>query len=114
MKALVQRVSHASVTVDEETVGKIGPGFAVLVGVSRDDTESDADYIVNKVVNLRVFADEDGKFNLSAMDVRADLLLISQFTLHADTRKGRRPSFVRGCGAGSGRVAVRSDRREVP
>ena len=69
MKALVQRVSEASVTVDEETVGKIGPGFAVLVGVSRDDSELDADYIVNKVVNLRVFADEDGKFNLSAMDV---------------------------------------------
>ena len=98
MKALVQRVSHASVTVDEETVGKIGPGFAVLVGVSRDDTELDADYIVNKVVNLRVFADEDGKFNHSAMDVGADLLLISQFTLHADTRKGRRPSFVQAAG----------------
>ena len=94
MKALVQRVSHASVTVDEETVGEIGPGFVVLVGVSRDDTEQDADYVVNKVVNLRVFADEEGKFNLSAMDVGADLLLISQFTLHADTRKGRRPSFV--------------------
>ena len=87
-----------SVTVDEETVGKIGPGFAVLVGVSRDDTELDADYIVNKVVNLRVFADEDGKFNHSAMDVGADLLLISQFTLHADTRKGRRPSFVQAAG----------------
>ena len=94
MKALVQRVSEASVTVDEETVGEIGPGFVVLVGVSRDDTEQDADYVVNKVVNLRVFADEEGKFNLSAMDVGADLLLISQFTLHADTRKGRRPSFV--------------------
>ena len=94
MKALVQRVSHASVTVDEETVGEIGPGFVVLVGVSRDDAEADADYVVNKVVNLRVFADEEGKFNLSAMDVGAGLLLISQFTLHADTRKGRRPSFV--------------------
>ena len=98
MKALVQRVSQASVTVDEETVGKIGPGFVVLVGVSRDDSEQDVDYIVNKVVNLRVFADEDGKFNLSAMDVGADLLLISQFTLHADTRKGRRPSFVQAAG----------------
>ncbi len=98
MKALVQRVSHASVSVDEETVGKIGPGFVVLLGVSRDDTESDADYIVNKVVNLRVFADDDGKFNLSAIDVNADLLLISQFTLHADTRKGRRPSFVQAAG----------------
>ncbi len=98
MKALVQRVSEASVTVDEEAVGSIGPGFVVLIGVSRDDTEQDTDYIVNKVVNLRVFADEDGKFNLSAMDVGADLLLISQFTLHADTRKGRRPSFVQAAG----------------
>ena len=98
MKALVQRVSEASVSVNDETVGSIGPGFVVLVGVSRDDTEQDADYIVNKVVNLRVFADEDGKFNLSAMDVGADLLLISQFTLHADTRKGRRPSFVQAAG----------------
>ena len=98
MKALVQRVSEASVSVDEETVGSIGPGFVVLLGVSRDDTEADADYIVNKVVNLRVFADDDGKFNLSAMDVDADLLLISQFTLHADTRKGRRPSFVQAAG----------------
>ncbi len=98
MKALVQRVSDASVTVDDETVGKIGPGFVVLLGVSRDDTEADADYVVNKVVNLRVFADEDGKFNLSAMDVNADLLLISQFTLHADTRKGRRPSFIQAAG----------------
>lgn len=81
-------------TVQGETVGEIGAGFVVLVGVSRDDTEADADYIVNKVAHLRVFADEQGKFNLSAMDVGAELLLISQFTLHADTRKGRRPSFV--------------------
>ena len=107
MKALVQRVSQASVTVDEETVGKIGPGFVVLVGVSRDDTELDADYIVNKVVNLRVFADEDGKFNLSAMDVGA------RASPHQPVHAARRypqgpPSELRtGRGAGSGRVAVR-------
>lgn len=94
MRALVQRVSCASVTVQGEAVGEIGAGFVVLVGVSRDDVEADADYIVNKVAHLRVFADEQGKFNRSAMDVGAELLLISQFTLHADTRKGRRPSFV--------------------
>lgn len=81
-------------TVQGEAVGEIGAGFVVLVGVSRDDVEADADYIVNKVAHLRVFADEQGKFNRSAMDVGAELLLISQFTLHADTRKGRRPSFV--------------------
>lgn len=90
----MQRVSKASVTVQGETVGEIGAGFVVLVGVSRDDDEVDADYIVNKVAHLRVFADEQGKFNRSAMDVGAELLLISQFTLHADTRKGRRPSFI--------------------
>ena len=90
----MQRVSRASVTVQGEAVGEIGAGFVVLVGVSRDDVEADADYIVNKVAHLRVFADEQGKFNRSAMDVGAELLLISQFTLHADTRKGRRPSFV--------------------
>lgn len=90
----MQRVSRASVTVQGETVGEIGAGFVVLIGVSRDDVEADADYIVNKVAHLRVFADEQGKFNRSAMDVGAELLLISQFTLHADTRKGRRPSFV--------------------
>lgn len=94
MRALVQRVSRASVTVQGETVGEIGTGFVVLIGVSRDDDEADADYIVNKVTHLRVFADEQGKFNRSAMDVGAELLLISQFTLHADTRRGRRPSFV--------------------
>lgn len=94
MRALVQRVSRASVTVQGEAVGEIGAGFVVLVGVSRDDVEADADYIVNKVAHLRVFADEQGKFNRSVMDVGAELLLISQFTLHADTRKGRRPSFV--------------------
>ena len=94
----MQRVSRASVTVRGETVGEIGAGLVVLVGVSRDDAEADADYIVNKVAHLRVFADEEGKFNHSAMDAGAELLLISQFTLHADTRKGRRPSFIEAAG----------------
>ncbi|MBN1369923.1 MAG: D-tyrosyl-tRNA(Tyr) deacylase [Dehalococcoidaceae bacterium] len=94
MKALVQRVSSASVRVDGETVGAIGRGLCVLVGVAAGDTQEDIDYLVNKLVNLRIFADETGKFNLSIIDNGGQLLLISQFTLLADTRKGRRPSFT--------------------
>lgn len=98
MRALIQRVSKASVSVDDEIVGQIGPGFVVLLGISKDDTEDEARYIVGKVVNLRVFNDADGKFNNSALDVRAELLVVSQFTLYADTRKGRRPSFLDAAG----------------
>jgi len=94
MKALVQRVSSASVRVGGETVGAIGRGLCVLVGVAAGDTQEDIDYLVNKLVNLRIFADETGKFNLSVLDTGGQLLLISQFTLLADTRKGRRPSFT--------------------
>tara|TARA_Y100000310_G_scaffold344134_1_gene455306 strand:- start:6606 stop:7070 length:465 start_codon:yes stop_codon:yes gene_type:complete len=94
LRALLQRVSEASVSIDERVVGRIGPGFTVLVGVSDQDTDADSDYLVTKTLNLRVFADADGKFNLSALDTSADLLVISQFTLYADTRKGRRPSFT--------------------
>ncbi len=94
MRALVQRVSEASVTVGAEVVGSIGPGLVVLLGVSRDDGEEEARHIVGKVVNLRILADEEGKFNRSALDTGAELLVISQFTLYGDTRKGRRPSFV--------------------
>lgn len=94
MKALVQRVSESTVSIDDKIVGKIGPGFVVLIGVSKYDIDPDADYIVNKVVNLRIFADDDGKFSRSAFDVGAELLLVSQFTLYSDTRKGRRPSFM--------------------
>ncbi len=93
MRALVQRVSGASVTVDGETVGEIGAGLVVLVGIHQDDDDEDADYIVNKTANLRVFSDDDGRFDLSALDSGADLLVISQFTLYGDTRRGRRPSF---------------------
>ena len=94
MKALVQRVTRASVIVAGEEVGKIGRGLVVLVGVAAGDKEEDARYLVPKIANLRIFADEQGKFNLSALDIGGDLLLVSQFTLLADSRKGRRPSFV--------------------
>ena len=94
MKALLQRVTKASVTVDHEEVGKIGRGLVILLGIASDDTEKEAGYLVQKTVNLRIFADGEGKFNLSALDVGAELLVVSQFTLLADTRKGRRPSFI--------------------
>ena len=94
MRALVQRVSEASVSAEGQLLGRIGPGLVVLLGICRDDVEQDADYLVTKTLNLRVFGDDDGRFNLSAGDVGAELLVISQFTLYADTRKGRRPSFT--------------------
>ena len=93
MRALVQRVSEASVSVEGETVGAIGAGLLVLLGFSADDSDEDASYIVGKTVNLRIFADDEGRFNRSALDIGAELLLVSQFTLYADTRRGRRPSF---------------------
>jgi D-tyrosyl-tRNA(Tyr) deacylase len=94
MKALLQRVTRASVSIDNEEVGRIGQGLVVFLGVASGDTEKDAQYLAQKIVNLRIFADGEGKFNLSALDINAELLLVSQFTLLADTRKGRRPSFV--------------------
>ena len=94
MKALLQRVTRASVSIGNEEVGKIGQGLVVFLGVASGDTEKDAQYLAQKIVNLRIFADEEGKFNLSALDINAELLLVSQFTLLADTRKGRRPSFT--------------------
>ena len=94
MKALLQRVSRASVSVGGEEVGRIGKGLVVLLGVAEGDAEKDAQYLVNKIVNLRIFADNEQKFNLSALDAGGELLLISQFTLLADARKGRRPDFI--------------------
>jgi D-tyrosyl-tRNA(Tyr) deacylase len=94
MKAVVQRVSRAKVTVEGETTGEIGNGLLVLLGVGTGDVESDASYLVDKIINLRVFDDEDGKMNRSVVDVDGGLLVVSQFTLYADTRKGRRPSYL--------------------
>jgi D-tyrosyl-tRNA(Tyr) deacylase len=94
MKALVQRVARASVTVNDKIVGKIGPGLVVLLGVAQGDSKEDASYLANKVVNLRIFADESSKFSLSALDTRGGILVVSQFTLLGDTRKGRRPDFT--------------------
>ena len=95
MRAVIQRVTKASVSVDGQTVGEIGNGLLVLVGVEQGDTESDAKQLVAKTVGLRIFDDEDGKMNLSLLDVGGSLLVVSQFTLLGDVRKGRRPSFVR-------------------
>jgi D-tyrosyl-tRNA(Tyr) deacylase len=93
MKALLQRVTSASVSVESEEIGKIGPGLVVFIGIAGNDNENDAQYLTQKIASLRIFADAEGKFNLSALDVQGELLLVSQFTLMADTRKGRRPSF---------------------
>jgi D-aminoacyl-tRNA deacylase len=94
MRAVVQRVARASVSVDGEVVGNIDRGLLVLLGVSVRDSESDVSYLVDKIVNLRVFDDDDGKMNLSLIDIGGDLLVVSQFTLYGDTRRGRRPSYI--------------------
>jgi D-tyrosyl-tRNA(Tyr) deacylase len=94
VKALLQRVTEASVSVAGEVVGRIGGGLVVFVGIADGDTEKDAQYLAQKIVNLRIFSDREEKFNLSALDIQGELLLVSQFTLLADTRKGRRPSFT--------------------
>jgi D-aminoacyl-tRNA deacylase len=95
MRAVVQRVSRAEVSVGGECLGRIGLGFAVLLGVARDDTESDAEFIADRILGLRVFADEAGKMNLAFGAIGGELLVISQFTLLADTSGGRRPSFIK-------------------
>ena len=94
MKALLQRVSGALVSVGGEIVGRISRGLVIFVGVANGDTEKDAQYLAQKAVSLRIFSDEAGKFNLSALDIKGELLVVSQFTLLADTKKGRRPSFT--------------------
>ncbi len=94
MRAVVQRVTEASVLVDGREVGSIGSGLGILLGVGREDDEADAQYLTKKILNLRIFSDEENRFNRSALDVGAELLIVSQFTLYADTRKGRRPAFT--------------------
>lgn len=95
MRVIIQRVSEASVTVDGEVVGAIDDGMMVLFGCGEGDTKEDLEYLVDKTINLRIFSDDDGKMNLSLKDVDGEMLVVPQFTLYADTRKGRRPSFVK-------------------
>jgi len=94
MRAIVQRVSKASVSVEGKITGSIGRGLVVLLGVTHDDSEEEARFLANKIANLRIFADAQGKFNLSALEVGGEALVVSQFTLYGDARKGRRPSFT--------------------
>jgi D-aminoacyl-tRNA deacylase len=94
MRAVLQRVSRAKVSVDGELTGEIGRGILVLLGVGTDDQESDAAYLIDKIIGLRIFDDDGGRMNLSLLDVAGELLVVSQFTLYADVRKGRRPSYV--------------------
>jgi D-tyrosyl-tRNA(Tyr) deacylase len=94
MRALIQRVSHARVSIDGKTVGRIDKGLVVLLGIANDDTTDDLRYLAEKIVHLRIFEDAEGKMNLSALDINGQILAISQFTLYADCRRGRRPGFT--------------------
>jgi D-tyrosyl-tRNA(Tyr) deacylase len=94
MKVVIQRAKDAKVTVEEKVVGKIDEGVMVLVGITHDDTEADAEYLAEKIANLRIFEDQDGKMNHSLLDVNGQVLSVSQFTLYGDCRKGRRPNYM--------------------
>ena len=98
MRAVIQRVSEASVQVNGECTGQIGPGLAVLLGIATDDTHNDAEYLSEKIIGLRIFPDDAGKFARSVQDVNGSILVVSQFTLYGDCRKGRRPSFTAAAG----------------
>lgn len=95
MRIVIQRVSQASVSIEQKIVGSIENGLLILLGIEHDDTQEDADWLVNKLVSLRIFSDQEGKMNLSLMDVGGSLLIVSQFTLHASTKKGNRPSYIK-------------------
>lgn len=94
MRAVIQRVKEAHVKVDDEIVGEINSGILIFLGISNDDNHDDIDYLLDKITNLRIFEDKEGKMNLSALDLKKELLIVSQFTLYGDCRKGRRPSFT--------------------
>ncbi len=104
MRVVLQRVSHASVTVEENVIGQIQRGFLLLVGVTHDDAMEDMEYLVRKIVQMRIFEDEEGKLNRSIQDIGGEILSVSQFTLYADTKKGNRPSFSK---AAPGDVALK-------
>ncbi|MEN9420605.1 MAG: hypothetical protein RLZZ107_75 [Bacteroidota bacterium] len=95
MRVVIQRVSEAAVKIDGTIVGEISKGLVVLLGIAQEDTEQDALYLIQKLINLRIFSDADGKMNLSVQDCGGELLVVSQFTLYADTKKGNRPSYIR-------------------
>jgi D-aminoacyl-tRNA deacylase len=97
MRAVIQRVSAASVTVSGKNVGQIGPGLLVYLSVGKDDSGTDAEFMAEKLAGLRIFADNEGKMNLSVIDVKGEVLIVSNFTLHGDCRKGRRPGFDAAC-----------------
>ena len=103
MRVVLQRVAHASVTVEKKVIGKIQRGFLLLVGVTQDDAMEDMEYLVRKIVQMRIFEDEDGKLNRSIQDIGGEILSVSQFTLYAETKKGNRPSFSK---AAPGDVAI--------
>ncbi len=94
MRLVIQRVSHANVTVENEIIGQIEKGLLILLGIEHADSEEDVDWLVQKTIQMRIFSDEEGKMNCSLQDIQGDLLVISQFTLHASTKKGNRPSFI--------------------
>ena len=94
MRALVQRVTEGSVSIEGEVTGQIGKGLVILLGITSSDTEEDAKFLADKCANLRIFSDSEGKFNFSCLEVKGAVLVVSQFTLYGDTRKGRRPSFI--------------------
>lgn len=100
MRAVIQRVLEAEVKVDNKVIGSINKGLCVLLGVGKEDTKEDADYLVDKIINLRVFDDEDGKMNLSAKDLNREIMVVSQFTLYGDCRSGRRPGYTEAASPG--------------
>ena len=113
MRAVVQRVTSSKVTVNGEVVGSIKKGFTVLLGISKDDGEEDIKYIKDKIINLRVFQDENDKMNLSLRDVGGELLIISQFTLYGDCRKGRRPNFMEALGGSEAEILYNKFLEEI-